>query len=80
MPDIRIDEDLWASAMVPEGIVERWFVADGAPVEAGDLIAELRIEDALHEITTPASGQLTITAAKNAIVEPGSVLATLGSQ
>jgi len=26
--DIKIDEALWASSMLPEGIVERWFIAD----------------------------------------------------
>jgi hypothetical protein len=53
MQDIKVDEALWASSMLPEGIVERWFVADGATVAAGDRIAEIRIEGALHEITAP---------------------------
>ena len=56
MQDIQVDEALWASSMLPEGIVERWFIADGATVAKGDLMAEIRIEDALHEITAPASG------------------------
>jgi hypothetical protein len=50
MQDIKVDEALWASSMLPEGIVERWFIADGAIVAAGDPMAEIRIEDALHEI------------------------------
>jgi pyruvate/2-oxoglutarate dehydrogenase complex dihydrolipoamide acyltransferase (E2) component len=69
MQDIQVDEALWASSMLPEGIVERWFIADGATVAKGDLMAEIRIEDALHEIAAPASGRLTI--------EPGSLLARL---
>ena len=77
MKDIKVDEALWASSMLPEGIVERWFIADGADVAAGDLMAEVRIEDALHEITSPASGRLTIIAAANTVVEPGSLLARL---
>ena len=77
MKDIKVDEALWASSMLPEGIVERWFIADGAVVAAGDLMAEVRIEGALHEITSPASGRLTIIAATNTVVEPGSVLARL---
>lgn len=77
MQDIKVDEALWASSMLPEGIVERWFIADGADVAAGDLMAEVRIEDALHEITSPASGRLTIIAAANTVVEPGSLLARL---
>jgi pyruvate/2-oxoglutarate dehydrogenase complex dihydrolipoamide acyltransferase (E2) component len=77
MQDIKVDEALWASSMLPEGIVERWFIVDGAIVAAGDLMAEVRIEDTLHEITAPASGRLTIIAAANTIVEPGSLLARL---
>jgi pyruvate/2-oxoglutarate dehydrogenase complex dihydrolipoamide acyltransferase (E2) component len=77
MPDIRIDEALWASSIMPEGIVERWFVADGAVVATGDRIAEVRIEDAPHEIVAPAEGRLSIVAAANAVVEPGSLLARL---
>jgi pyruvate/2-oxoglutarate dehydrogenase complex dihydrolipoamide acyltransferase (E2) component len=77
MQDVKVDEALWASSMLPEGIVERWFIADGADVAAGDLMAEVRIEDALHEITSPASGRLTIIAAANTVVEPGSLLARL---
>ena len=77
MQDINIDEALWASSMLPEGIVERWFVADGAIVAVGDPMAEIRIEDALHEITAPATGRLTIVAAANTVVEPGSLLARL---
>jgi pyruvate/2-oxoglutarate dehydrogenase complex dihydrolipoamide acyltransferase (E2) component len=77
MQDITVDEALWASSMLPEGIVERWFIADGAIVAAGDLMAEIRIEDALHEITASASGRLMIVAAANTVVEPGFLLAKL---
>jgi pyruvate/2-oxoglutarate dehydrogenase complex dihydrolipoamide acyltransferase (E2) component len=77
MQDVKVDEALWASSMLPEGIVERWFIADGAIVAAGDLMAEVRIEDALHEIMAPASGHLTIIAAANTVVETGSLLAGL---
>lgn len=72
MQDIKVDEALWASSMLPEGIVERWFVADGAIVAVGDQMAEIRIEDALHEISAPM-----IVAAANTVVEPGSLLARL---
>ena len=49
MQDINVDEALWASSMLPEGIVERWIIADGAIVAAGDPMAEIRIEDAAGE-------------------------------
>jgi pyruvate/2-oxoglutarate dehydrogenase complex dihydrolipoamide acyltransferase (E2) component len=77
MTDINVDAALWATAMLPEGILERWFVTDGELVVAGQRIAELRIEDALHDIMAPASGRLSIVAARNAVVEPGSVVATV---
>ena len=80
MLEIRVDEALWASSMLPEGTVVRWLVADGANATAGKPIVEVRIEDALHEITAPANGRLTIAAAANNVVEPGSLLATLSGE
>lgn len=74
---IRVDAALWANSMCPEGILERWRVAEGAEVAAGDVLAELRIEGALHEITAPAAGTVTSCAMVNDIVEPGSPLCTL---
>jgi pyruvate/2-oxoglutarate dehydrogenase complex dihydrolipoamide acyltransferase (E2) component len=75
--EVKVDEAIWASSILPEGIVQRWFIADGAITETGDKIAEIRVEGALHEITSPARGRLTIVAAVNNVVEPGSLLATL---
>ena len=77
MSDVRVDEALWASSILPEGVVERWFFADGAVVTAGDRIAEVRIEDARHEIIALAGGRLTIVTAANALIEPGTLLARL---
>jgi pyruvate/2-oxoglutarate dehydrogenase complex dihydrolipoamide acyltransferase (E2) component len=79
MQDIKVDEALWASSILSEGTVVKWFVADGTSVAAGHPIAELRIEDALHEITAPAGGRLTIVAAANSVIEPGSLMATLST-
>ena len=75
--NIKVDEALWSSSMLPKGLVERWFVTDGVVVALGDRIAEIRIEDALHEIAAPISGHLTIVATANTVVEPGSLLARL---
>lgn len=79
MPEIRAAEALWASSMLPEGILERWLVADGARVAAGDPVAEIRIEDALHEIVTLNSGHLVVLAATDSVIEPGTLLATVTS-
>lgn len=72
--DIQINADLWASSMLPEGVFERWLVADGAEVKKGDAIAAVRVEDALHELLAPAAGRLRQAAAPNDVVEPGSVI------
>jgi len=80
MANINADEALWASSMLPEGLVERWFVTDGVMVALGDRIAEIRVEGALHEITAPTPGRLTIVATANSVIEPGSLLARLTTE
>ena len=77
MRNVNVDEALWTSSIMPEGMVVRWFVADGATVDAGNPIVELRIEDALHEISAPVTGRLHIVSGVNNVIEPGSLLATL---
>jgi pyruvate/2-oxoglutarate dehydrogenase complex dihydrolipoamide acyltransferase (E2) component len=77
MTNIITSSDLWASSMLPEGILERWLVLDGTIVTAGQCIAEVRIEGSLHEITAPVSGHLKTQSKFNAIIEPGSIIATV---
>lgn len=74
MTDISISPDFWGGVMLPEGILERWRVADGCLLAEGDVVAEVRVEDALHEIVAPASGRLAKLAKLNEIIEPGSVI------
>ena len=50
MADVRVAEDLWSTGMLPEGILERWLVADGSRVRAGEAVAAVRIGEALHDI------------------------------
>jgi len=71
---ISVAPELWATSMLPEGILERWIVTDGYPVEAGDPVAIVRIESALHDIVAPAGGHLRIHSRANAVIEPGSVI------
>jgi len=75
--NINADQALWATNMLPEGIVERWFVAEGAIAHAGHSVAEVRIEGALHDIVSPVSGRLAIRAPAKNVIEPGSLLATV---
>ena len=74
MTNISISSDFWAGSMLPEGILERWRVVDGSDVAAGDVVAEIRIEDALHELAAPAAGRLVALTHANEIIEPGTVI------
>ena len=74
MVDVRIDEDLWNTGMCPEGVLEAWRLPDGSMVSAGATLADVRIEDALHEVLAPADGRLSILAGRNAVIEPGIVI------
>ena len=77
MQDIRIADNLWASNMLPEGLFERWRVAEGASVGRGEVVAEIRVEDALHEVVAPTAGRLLQLTGPGAIIEPGSLIARL---
>ncbi|RUP00449.1 lipoyl domain-containing protein [Hyphomicrobium sp.] len=78
MSEIKVDEALWASSIFPEGMVVRWLIPDGSMVSAGRAVAEVRIEDALHEITAPRDGRITIVRGEHSVIDPGSLLATVG--
>lgn len=75
MADVHVAEELWSTGMLPEGILERWFVADGACVRAGEAVAAVRIGEALHDIAAPAEGRLMILAPVNEVVDPGCIIA-----
>ena len=71
---VRVDEALWSAVMAPEGILERWFQPDGAQIQIGQVLAEVSIEGARHEIVAPIAGRLQIILPASALVEPGSVI------
>jgi len=75
--DITVPCELWATNMLPEGLLEKWIYPDEALVEAGDPVASVRIEGALHHIMAPARGTLHIAARVNSVVEPGSTIGTV---
>ncbi len=75
--NLTVSDRLWASSIMPEGCLERWRVADGAMVHLGQALAELKIEDALHEIVAPAPGRLSQSARAHSVVEPGTLLGRL---
>lgn len=78
--DLRVSDDLWATSMLPEGLFERWRVRDGQRVEAGDVLAEVLIEGALHEIIAPCAAWVMQRVGAGDIIEPGSLLAQLQDQ
>jgi pyruvate/2-oxoglutarate dehydrogenase complex dihydrolipoamide acyltransferase (E2) component len=77
--EIKADESLWQNNMLPEGVIVRWFVADGDMADAGHRMAEVRIEGELHDIIAPANGRVKIEMDVSSVIEPGSLLATLVS-
>ncbi len=77
--EIKIAPELWASSVLPEGMIEAWLMPAGSYVEGGKPVATIRIEDALHEIVAPASGRLRTDLAANSVVDPGTVIGRIES-
>ncbi|MGC1302742.1 MAG: lipoyl domain-containing protein [Caulobacteraceae bacterium] len=71
---IRLSADLWANGVLPLGFLERWRANEGDQVLEGAPLAEVRIEQAVHEILSPCRGRLTGIVRENAVVEPGDVI------
>ncbi|CEG06730.1 hypothetical protein BN961_00100 [Afipia felis] len=74
MTDLIVQPNLWVTRMLPEGIVEKWLVADGANVTSDDPLVDVRIENQLRRLKSPDTGRLTIYAPQNSVVEPGMVI------
>jgi pyruvate/2-oxoglutarate dehydrogenase complex dihydrolipoamide acyltransferase (E2) component len=72
--DISVSPNLWGTSILPEGILEKWTFTDGSQIEAGDPVATVRIESALHEVMAPVTGRLHIACQPNTVIEPGTVI------
>ena len=55
---------------VEEGVVVVWFIEPGAPIKAGDLMAELQVQKSNSELHSPYSGRVA-----ELLVQPGGVVA-----
>ncbi len=75
MATIHVAEDLWTTGMLPEGVLERWLVPDGATVRSGEAVAAVRIGEALHDVVSPAGGRLEVLAPASEVVDPGCIIA-----
>ncbi len=63
MVSVRVPADVWGDVEA-EGLLSRWLVADGAPVQAGQVVAEVVIVKSNLEVTAPATGTLRIKVAE----------------
>ncbi len=70
MAMLCVPDNLWANAPTRKGSLQRWTVSDGALVAAGQALAEIRIEDTVHDIVAPAAGQLFRSATPHDTLEP----------
>jgi pyruvate/2-oxoglutarate dehydrogenase complex dihydrolipoamide acyltransferase (E2) component len=80
MSQISVDQTLWATSLLPEGMVEMWLQPNGTFVEQGEPVAVVRIEGALHELMAPANGWLTIDLKDNSVIDPGAVIGHIGRE
>lgn len=57
MVDISLPDEVWADVEEgTEALLEDWFVAVGDRVEQGQVVANVMLVKAAHEITAPAAG------------------------
>ncbi len=77
--DIKVDEALWRSSILPEGVLDGWLAQDGAEVVMGQPVAVVRIEDAQHDLVAPAVGRFQILTRPNAVIEPGTLIGRIVS-
>jgi pyruvate/2-oxoglutarate dehydrogenase complex dihydrolipoamide acyltransferase (E2) component len=78
MANILLAPALWASYNLPAGFITHWLVPDGAHVRTGDPLAEIQLDDGLHEIKASIDGKLVIEAQIYSFIESGSVLGRVG--
>ena len=60
-----------------EGVLVRWLIEDGGPVEAGEPLYELESEKSVQEVEAPASGKLKVIAAIGETYAVGTILAQI---
>lgn len=73
--NVTVPSDLWDDDT--EAVVTAWLTNDNAMVEKGALIAEIMVDKSQLEIQAPASGVLKIVQDVDAVVNKGTVIATI---
>ena len=74
--DIAVDKSLLGEETEAEII--GWLVEDGSSVKQGQPICELETGKAMLELASPTTGVLRILLPKGSVVEPGSVVGSVG--
>jgi pyruvate/2-oxoglutarate dehydrogenase complex dihydrolipoamide acyltransferase (E2) component len=77
MLQVRVGQELWATRLLPEGLIERWCAPDGGFVAFGEPVADIRIEGEVRNIAAPAAGILRHLLREGSVVEPDGVIAQL---
>lgn len=54
-----------------EGVLATWFVSDGAPVKADQLVAEVQVDKVAAEVLAPAAGTIHLLVDEDAVVRQG---------
>jgi len=78
MTPLIVSENLWRSTMIPEGILERWHVLDGAEVRLGGPVCDLLIENTRQVLTAPHGGRVTQFVREGEVIEPGRLIGLVG--
>ena len=60
-----------------EGVVATWFVTDGEPVQAGQLLAEVQVDKVAAEVPAPVAGVVHLLVEEDAVVIQGTPIARI---
>jgi pyruvate/2-oxoglutarate dehydrogenase complex dihydrolipoamide acyltransferase (E2) component len=60
-----------------EGVLTTWFVADGAPVAADQLLAEVQVDKVSAEVPAPVAGVVRLLVEEEQTVTQGTPIARI---
>lgn len=60
-----------------QGVVATWFVREGEPVQADQLLAEVAVDKVSVEVPAPVAGTVHLLVDEEAVVAQGSVIARI---
>lgn len=78
--DVKVPPEFWASSILPIGVIEKWLLADGCRVKAGEPLVNIRIESMVHRLAAPYTGILKIHWKVNDVIDPGFVIGAVRQQ